>query len=224
MARKLAHLSAPIRNYANQRFHQRINTTDGELPIVLMPAYLRGHALFTERLFANFEKRHFIDPTTQVFLWERLVIDNHFIDTVIEHAELDLLDDAFTLYCLILWDAHVRRENQIVEQMTTGFVTHFLPSIFPKTSEKDSIATMQKEIAKILARQWHIRPDIKESFITETDSVIFKLLAKVPNHESMQLIELTGTRLKPTRQEAYERVLGALRMERLRFDVPKRPQ
>ncbi len=227
-------------DYSRKRFQRKKMAITIEhdrivLPDVLKPAYLRGKALFIDAIFSALEKRHFIDPQTQIGFWQQLTEKNNFIQTTIEHADLlthvTITGEASgkthqaiaeTLYYLLLWDANAQGNSDLVKTMTEGFVAHFLPGTFPRESGKQTMEEYRKEIMTELAKQWHTRPVVKESFDIAEKTVEFKLVAKVPQHRDTVLIDLSGARLKPTRLEAYQRVLGALRMGKLRFNFPKK--
>jgi hypothetical protein len=123
-----------------------------------------------------------------------------------------------TAYCILIWDIHLssaaQKDNSKVSSLlysaTKGFVLHYLPSLYPKISDKNDPQQLKKSIESLLAKQNQQRVKIKESFTSSDDVVTFSLIAKVKGEANKPLITITGERLKPTRLRAYKQVESEL--------------
>ena len=106
MAKHIQQITSPISAYLSQRFAHALrgkkSVNDYALPAHLEWARLRGKALFTERFFAYFERKHVDDVNSLLFFWQQfqsnpdalplLSIKTGLIDTFkaqVSHAYLE---------------------------------------------------------------------------------------------------------------------------------------
>jgi len=234
MARKLKLITAQISQYLAKRFSKGTGTAHKipahisrkSLPAPLYIAFLQGEALLRLRFFAYLNERSISDPDSLFRLWEQLIEDKKFIQQIVEDSGLlnyfilskkELVEDSsyyseqcFTVYCILIFDAHESANSVLLTSLTKGLVVHFMPTLYPEQSKITDIKLLKNQIAKQLALKWHIRPEIKESFVTTDGEVVFSLLAKIAKQPFITLITLEGNRLKPTRLKAYQNLLNQL--------------
>lgn len=235
MAKHLSHIVAPLRHYLNQRFsaHWRLNkqislADTSDLPAPLFVAFMRGDAIVKSAFFDQLDKKHIYNPDSQQHSWIQLIGNGRAIEEVIEHsgaAQFFYLDNqhryreqCYNAFCIIVWDAALNH-SPLLDTLTKGLVDHYLPTLYPNKAKPKTPEQFQKDIAQLLARQWQLRTEIKESFTTSATSVEFSLLVKVPQHKTLTLLTLTGEKLKPTRLKAYKQCI--LRLEQGTMPPPK---
>ena len=125
------------------------------------------------------------------------------------NTESGYATQCYNAYCIILWDA-VANNNKLKINLTSGLVNHYLPTLYPNKAKEKTPEQLKKDIAKCLAQQWHLKPEIKESFTTAEEGVTFSLTAKVKGYSTTTLITLQGKRLNITRTKAYKACLAHL--------------
>ena len=239
MAKHLSHIIRPLTGYLADRFKLHTSASDNKgdrLQPALEVARLRGEALLRERFFAFLETRNIEDPVSQLFFWDQLQANPEIL---VQFSTASGLADAFkrqapenwirqvepkqfhfTAYCCLLWDLVQHREKQLLFLVTAQLFAHFASSLFPAQSIQNDPNLLKREIVKMLAHSWHIRPEIGESFTTESDLVKFRLIAKVKGYHPTTLIEIEGKRLKPTRLNACQCLLEQLRDENRQISAP----
>ena len=197
-------------------------------------ARIQGIALFNQIFFEVLNKKSFKDPESQWKVYSKLVIDRQYIIEVCKHSNLLEAfkintivkgDDAsygevcFTALCVILWDIHCQKEVQAT-QIIRNFIEHYIAQLFPKKKhQSETQENIVKEISKLLYQQWGIKPEIRESFKTDDDSVEFSLIARTHEYHPAVLITVKDKRLKPTRKKAYRTLLDLLKSDF--YEVPK---
>jgi len=240
MAKHIQLISKPIAAYLTQRFKHALRGRKGDddraLPAHLEWAHLRGKALFTERFFSYLERRHIEDVDSQLFFWGQFKrnpdalplltektglmtafkaqVGSTYLENTAEH------DLHFTAYCCLLWDIHQQKNQPLLDTATFTFFGHFAATIFPAESRRDDINKLKREITKLLAQRWNIRPEVRESFTQDDESVTFQLIARMGGYAPCPLLTLQGKRLKPTRIKAYQSVLKQLQDGTLKLDMP----
>ena len=240
MARKLSHISTKITAYLSSYYkskaiyHGKIIINDDmiALPKPLEIAFIRGETLFHERFFKTLEQKNITDPASQHSNYLALVRDKKFFQELIESSKLlDFFNISggnssqneelcYQLYCIVLFDAKNRSNTNLVDAMSTGFVNHFLPMLYPQKPKINDTNFLRKELALALRRRWHLKISIKESFTTEND-VVFSLFAHMQGYHPTLLIKKTGVRLKPTRINAYQEIIELLRNPNFKLEVPR---
>jgi len=236
MARHLSHIVMPLRHYLNERFStlwrldKRVSLADvSALPAPLFVAYMRGDAMLKAAFFDQLDKKHILNPDSQQHSWVQLIGNGHAIEEVIEHSgatQFFYLDNqrlyreqCYNAYCIIVWDAALNKAP-LLDTLTKGLVDHYLPTLYPNKAKPKTPEQFKKDIARLLAEQWQLRAEIKESFKTSDTTVEFSLLAKVPQYRTLTLLTLTGEKLKSTRLKAYKQCL--LRLEKETISAPER--
>ncbi len=183
-------------------------------------ARIQGKAFFNQVFFEVLDNKSFKDPESQWIIYERLVVDRQYIIDMCEHSELlnafkfdkkiktntsDYSEVSFTAFCIILWDMHCKKETKQAKQIIRSFIEHYITQLFPNNkNHQPTQDELIKNISKALYQEWHIKPEIRESFKTKDDSVTFSLIAKITGFHPVTLITLEGERLKPTRKKAYK--------------------
>ncbi|WP_177417988.1 hypothetical protein [endosymbiont of Lamellibrachia barhami] len=241
MAKQLRQIISPLSAYITTRFQRAFRwsgTKDHELPPFLQIAFLRGEALLRERFFSYLESRHMDDAETQLFFWRQLRENPELLTAVSQQsglhdalkrqadagwlAQTEIETQHYTAYCCLLWDLKIQREQQLLATATDRLFAHFSSSLFPTERKQSDPEQIKREIRKILAQQWNMRPEIKESFQTSDDVVTFTLLAKLPGHHPLELTVLQGKRLKPTRLKACQGLLRDLEAGRYKPEMPEK--
>ena len=229
MARHLSHITNPLKQYLSTRFTKQwkldksISLIDtNALPAPLHIAQLRGDAILKSTFFDALEHKQIIDPQSQQYAWQQLIISGHCLQEIIEGSgataffhldtHVDYAKQCYHAYCIILWDA-ANNNDALKEKLTTGLVNHYLPTLYPSKAKDRTPEQLKKEMTKLLTQQWGIKPDIKESFTTSQDEVTFSLIAKLKGYSTTTLITLTGKRLNMTRNKAYKTCLKQLESE-----------
>ena len=250
MARKLKALTNKIHIYLHGRFpkqkmvNQPIHVTINEVTLqpALQIAFLQGEAILRLRFFKYLDEKHITDPIGQCNTWQLLIEDKRFIQQIAENSGLidyfsfktpsktpiSSLNESegslyqtlcFTVFCILLWDIH-ENDDAYCEQLINGLVIHFLPTLYPKQVKSTDIAHLKQSAVKSIAKRWHNKPEIKESFKIENDIVLFSLIAKLPQYAPVTLLEINGKRLKPTRLSAYQALLNGLESGSLALPSP----
>jgi len=241
MARHIRQITEPIAAYVAARFVHSLrgnkNANQNQLPPHLEWAKVRGEALLVNRFFSHFERHHVDDIDSQLFFWNQLRQNTEVLPVVSEMSGLIAVfkkqvgqlyleqtaesDQHYIAYCCLLWDIHQKKDNSLLDISTFMLFKHFSATIFPAKAKRDDVKKLTREIQKILAQQWNIRPEIKESFVTGEDAVSFSLIARMGGYSPCELITLKGKRLKPTRLKAYQNVIKQLTDGALNLDMPK---
>ncbi len=243
MARKLSQVTSQISQFLAKRFKKGIAVSHPIpkynqlhlLPPVLYIAFLQGESLLRTRFFKTLGHRSITDIESQAHLWLQIVEDHRFIQQICEQSGMikyfklsenqsniksEYGKACYVAYCIVLWDAYSYGNQNVVTKMTAGLVVHYMPTLYPKQANVTDIKLLKKEIARLLALQWHVRPEIKESFIT-TEEVVFSLICKIDRHVPLELSTITGKRLKPTRIKCYKKVISQLENGVLRPPFPR---
>ena len=137
-----------------------------------------------------------MDPVDQAHTWQQLISDQRFIQQVVEHSELIQFfsfntspDDfksrsgeiyqelCFHTFCILLWDIH-NNDPSFARQLVGDIINHFLPTLYPKKAKPKDASNLKSNLAKQLAKIWHTRPEIKESFKVVKIKWFFPYLAK----------------------------------------------
>lgn len=100
--------------------------------------------------------------------------------------------------------------------MSFGFVNHFLPTIYHNHNTSKDIAVLKSQLQTLLRKVYHLKLEIKESF-TAGDEVDFKLLAHFLDYQPIFLSQTIGKRLKPTKLNAYSKLIEKI----MSGDYPK---
>jgi hypothetical protein len=223
MARHLTQITAPLKEYLTTRFINQwrlaksINIADIEkLPAPLFIAQMRGDAILKHELFTTLEQKQISDPVSQQYAWQQLLTSGNCLQEVMENSgattffhlntEKDYAKQCYNAYCIILWDATVNN-NKLQNNLTSGLVNHYLPTLYPSKAKDKTPEQLKKDIAKSLAQQWHLKPEIKESFITTEEGVTFSITAKAKGYSTTTLTTVNGKRLNITRNKAYNTCL-----------------
>jgi len=241
MARKLSHITTKITRYlatyytSSKIFNGKITI---EVDTIFLPkpmkiAFLRGEALFCERFFKTLEQKNITDSLSQYNNYQALVDDKKFFQKLAEDVKLlDFFNISgnnpnhntklgYQLYCVILFDAKNRNDTNLIDAMTTGFVNHFLPTLYPQKPKNSDVAFLKKELTLALRRKWHLKISIKESFTTEKQAK-FSLFLHIQGYQPTLLISRTGARLKPTRINTYQEIIALLKNPNFEIDLPKK--
>lgn len=230
MARHLAKIIQPLKNYLNARFMKQrrldksVNMAEiTQLPAPLYIAFLRGEALLRQNIFTHLETKKISDPCDMSYAWQQLIDSSFCISEIVEKSgavQFFHLDNShssyqqqcYRVYCIILWD--VAQHNIILsQQLTKGLIDHYLPTLYPKQAKEKTSEQLKKNITLLLYKHWQVKANIKESFITTKTDVEFSLIAKIPNHQSLTLITHSGKRLNITRQQSYKKLLKQLQQQ-----------
>lgn len=229
LARHLSHIINPLKQYLSTRFVKQWKVDKAtnlmeisQLPAPLHIAQLRGDAILKNTFFDALEQKQIIDPQSQQYAWQQLIISGRCLQEIMEGSgataffHLDTHNayakQCYHAYCIVLWDAAVNNDA-LKEKLTTGLVNHYLPTLYPSKAKEKTPEQLRKEVAKVLTMQWGIKPDIKESFTTSEDEVTFSLIAKLKGYSSTTLLTLTGKRLNITRIKTYKACLKQLQSE-----------
>ncbi len=246
MARHLKQITDPLAAYLNERFPIRAPSAGpgARLAPALEVAHLQGEALLRQRFFAYLQQRHLEDPQNQLDLWQgfcggaqvlRLCCDNSGLTRIfLRQAPEGYLransEDAVRLdaYCALLHDLRQRDQTQLLARLTDQLFSHYIAGIYPAEAAAPGEQELKRAIRGHLARQWNLRPEIRESYRTEENGVVFTLIAKTAGFHPLELITLQGNRLKPTRlaacRQLHEQLEGGLRIEAPRVRTPKKQQ
>lgn len=223
MARHITNIVNPLKAYLKARFAKdwRVDKQldlrrDSAFPPPLFVAQKRGEACLITGVFNALESKQVIDPQSQQHLWQQLIVSGYCLSDIIERSgasaylqfdtQSDYQKQCYNAYCIILWDVTLH-DKVLAQALTKGLVDHYLPTLFPTKAKQKTPEQFKKDIAKILTQQWGIKPNIKESFTTDIDSVTFSLLAKTKGYATMLLVTEVGRRLNNTRLKACERCL-----------------
>ena len=226
MARHLTQITAPLKQHLFPRFSQQwridknINLADtDQLPAPLFIAKTRGEAILKSEFFNTLEQKKINDPQSQYYAWQQLIGAGRCLQEVIENSgataffhlntQTDYALQCYNAYCIILWDA-ANNNKALKNTLTNGLVNHYFPTLYPNKAKDQTPAQLKKDLAKLLTKQWQLKPEIKESFETNENEVTFSLLAKLPRHSATTLISITGKRLNNTRLKAYKQCLTQL--------------
>ncbi|PCI37504.1 MAG: hypothetical protein COB46_13370 [Rhodospirillaceae bacterium] len=193
-------MTSPIKSYLFDRFKggnissHELSYVSGQaiIPPPLQSAFLRGEAILRTSFFACMEDQNIDDPISHIKLWASLVEDRQFIQDIVEkgkvlnHFKLSYVKDdttalgelSYIAYCIVLFDAHSHNHELVVTAMTDVFVRHTLPMVYSGEGKLNDVAYLKRCIASELSSQWKVRPEIKESFVTDDDKVTFTLIAK----------------------------------------------
>jgi len=240
MARKLSQISSKLGNYIHAHYKNnpifngeiRAQQSGVILPKVLQVAFLRGEALFRERFFKRLEDKNIDDLLSQQLSYSALVEDKKFFFQLIQKtdmislfkiqfsSEYDVGLLSYTLYCVLLFDMKNRKDYQLIDVVSFGFVDHFLPTLYPKESTNSDISVLKKELVRLIKQRWHINLSVKESFKTD-DDVDFSLYVHANGYHSMLLIRQTGKRLKPTRLSTYKKMIELLKNSYYTLELPQ---
>ena len=238
MARHLNQLTSPISSYLKNRFSftTKSKGRGHTLSPVLELAFLKGEAHLRQRFFKFLEQRHFDNPETQLHFWnlfqQGAEVFNQFCHTsgltqafkgqtteeYQQHYSPEQLQ--YTAYCCLLWDLQINKNSALLHMATDRLFAHYIASNFPKEAAKHSVEQLKREIRKHLAKQWQLRPEIRESFKTEDDKVEFTLIARIPGYHPKSLITIEGVRLKTTRLNACKQLLQQLQQS-FTIELPK---
>ena len=243
MARKLKLVTTHISQYLAKRFPKGSGASHKipphanreSLPAPLYIAFLQGEALLRLKFFAYLQERSISDPNSLVLLWQQLITDKKYIQQIVEASGLlnyfifgqglapdtsQYKEQCFTAYCILIFDASEAGNNNLVIGLTKGLVVHFMPALYPEQPKVTDSKLLKNQIAKQLALKWGLRPEIKESFITNEGRVSFSLVCKLRRRPPVTLITLEGNRLKPTRLKAYQALLEDLGNNTLKIELP----
>jgi len=227
MARHLTQITAPLKQYLSARFAKQwrldknINMAETDkLPAPLFIAQMRGEAILKSEFFSTLEQKQINDPQSQHYAWQQLISAGRCIQEVIENStattffhlntQTDYALQCYNAYCIILWDAANTNES-LKAKLTSGLINHYLPTLYPTKAKDKTPEQLKKEIAKLLTQQWQLKPEIKESFETKEEEVIFSLKAKLARYSTTTLITITGKRLNNTRLKACKQCLTQLK-------------
>lgn len=233
MAKHLQQITGPLGRYLQSRFQHALKSPsrsdDNQLPPPVRVAFLRGEALFRQHFFDYLEQRHITDPQSQLFFWDKFCANQDFLPRVSENMGLprhfgnqvpqgwiDRSENErihYTAYCCLIWDLHQQNETALFTMAIDGLITHYASSLFPSQARTRHPAQLKKAIATELARRWHIRPLIKESFTTDPDHVDFALIARPAGYHPVELIRISGQRLNQTRIKACRLLLSQLEQD-----------
>ena len=238
MSRKLSHITTKITEYlatyytSGKIFNGKIaiESDISLLPKPIEVAFLRGEALFCERFFKTLEQKNITDSESHYNNYQALVNDKKYFQELAKDTKLldffNLKDNnsnsrlCYQLYCVVLFDAKNRNNANLVNTMTIGFVNHFLPTLYPQKPNNNDIVFLKKELTLALRRRWHLKISIKESFTTEKQAN-FSLFAHIQSYNPILLITQTGSRLKPTRINAYQEIIKMLKNPNFKLKSPK---
>ncbi len=229
MARHLTQITAPLKQYLSARFSKQwrldknINMAEtNKLPAPLFIAQMRGEAILKNEFFSTLEQKQINDPQSQHYAWQQLIGAGRCLQEVIENStattffhlntQTEYALQCYNVYCIILWDA-ANNNVSLKEKLTSGLINHYLPTLYPSKAKDKTPEQLKKEIAKLLAQQWQLKPEIKESFETKEEEVTFSLNAKLARYSTTTLITITGKRLNNTRLKAYKQCLLQLKRE-----------
>lgn len=235
MARHLTQITNPLKQFLSARFTKQwrldknINLADAaKLPAPLFVAQMRGEAHLKTAFFTALEQKQITDPISQQYAWQQLITKGNCLKEIMENSgaaaffhlntQTDYIQQCYNAYCIILWDTAIN-QSPLENTLTTGLVNHYLPTLYPSKAKSKTPEQLKKEIAKLLTQQWQLKPEIKESFETKEDEVIFSLKAKLARYNTSTLITIKGKRLNNTRLKAYKQCL--LQLESEQTPLPK---
>ena len=239
MARHLTQITNPCAEYLCNRFtfksQGRRQSHDHELHPALELARIQGESLLIQRFFKFLSIRRIEDAQTQLYFWRQFYegaevfnqfcINSHLLQTFKSQTDLAFQNQfsqqqiQYIAYCCLIWDLHINKNKSLLYSVTDKLFTHYLASIYPSLPTQKNNEQVKREICKQLALKWHLRPELKESFKIDKESVEFTLIAKVAGCHPVSLITITGNRLKTTRAKAYQALL--IKAESGVFDRPK---
>lgn len=214
MARRLHAVTALITQHLKSRFkyagqafsNLRISASANhrELADPLYLAFLQGEAILRLAFFEYLQQRHIKDPGSLISIWRQLIEDRRAIQQLVESSGLldyfnfdrnspcndSYQQQCYTAYCILIFDADESKNAVLLQGLTKGIIIHFMPQLFPEQSRSTDTKALKHEVAKALALQWNIRPEIKESFVTNEDQVSFSLICKLPRCAPMTLFSV----------------------------------
>lgn len=249
MSKHLQQITAPLHAYLAARFRAVSGTAQNKgrgqdhdrLFAPLEVAFLRGEALFRERFFQFLERRNIQDPASQLFFYQQFQNNGEILGEVARRTQLlslfrkqctagylESTPDSVLCYqafCSLLWDLKQHREHILLQTATDQLFHHFAATLFPAQGSRTDLRYLKREIISQLARRWHLRPAIKESFKTlnpgtAEEEISFSLIAKIQGYHPYTLLTLEGRRLKTTRLKAYQGVHDALQHGSLKLQQP----
>lgn len=240
MARKIFWISTKLSRYLNAHYKNnpvfngviQAKQSGIILPKVMHIAFLRGEGLFRERFFKRLEDKNISDLHSQHAIYTSLVEDKQFFRQLAEHADLitffkikfpdkyDVGTLSYMLYCVLLFDMENRNELHLIDEISFGFVDHFLPNLYPKTSVNTDVSSLKQELVRLIKQQWHVDLSVKESFRTD-DEVEFSLYVHAKGYHPKLLINQVGKRLKPTRLNVYKKIIEQLKSPYYALEKPE---
>lgn len=241
MAKKLSHITLKLitylqANYSHKKIYPatiQVSENSVSLPEPMQIAFVLGEAWFRISFFNFLQSKHIQDPQSQFHVYEALILNKKYFVEVVQHSELlkyfnfenvesNYSDFCYQAYCICLADVKNRGEQQLFDLMTKGFVSHFYPMLYQQKQLNSDPAVLKKILVQLVKAQWELPVEIKESFLASSDTVNFSLKALAKGHEPIELIQLQGKRLKPTRINAYQEIIKRLGNKHYQLELPKK--
>lgn len=221
MSRKLKDIVLSLKAYLEARRGFKLPgvSDDMELPPPLEIRRRRGEALLVQAFFDFMDKIAVIDAARQLELWDILIargtyildlaqrigLMNHFTSPPPKRPERT----AYTVWCIFLDGLSRESDRHLIQIATQGFLRHYFIGLYPKTSQAkpQNPASLRLRVLGKLRKHWGLGAELKESFVTDNDTCVFSIRLKSPGYSWQELTTVTGTRLQPTRIEAYTLLL-----------------
>lgn len=230
MARKLDHITRPLKRFltAGPRALKLPSGDARHLPPALRIAYEQGDALLTLTFFDFLQQSGVDDPAWSLKLREQILRNGRNLLDIAQRIGLmaqfkGRLEDtpeksAYIAWCIMLSYLKNTNEFDLFETATHKMYRHYFLGMFPQkmttnTADSDSL---RKACLKLLRKHWGPKTELKESFITEENTVQFALKIKHPGYSWLTVNNTTGERLKPTRKLAYSNLLASLEDGKIR--------
>lgn len=240
---RLAHIITPIRQYLKShgaKFKPRLGkVTPDCLPAPYEAAALRGEGVLRVRFFDLLESKGVTDPQRQLEIWQALIVDRGRIIDYVQRigllamaagqnatlqnlqARSDFADWAFKLYCGLLDDLSRQPEQTLFELACPRLILHHFVGLYPKSPQpkKADPEQLRQKAIRQLQKYWGAEIQLKESFQTSEQTVTFALRLKPPGAAWIELLQLTGSRLKTVRIQGYQQLLAGLKNGEYRREV-----
>lgn len=242
MAKKhLSTITIPLQGYIAERkkklCKKLVGVVKGDLPVPFQVAALRGEGILRLRFFDFLEKTGITNPQRQLDLWLVLVVDRGRIIDLIQRVGLldlvarqntalkdlqarsDFAEIAFLLYCGLLDDFSRQQKKNLLSLACEKFFEHHFLGLYPAKpvppKKLTAVQLRQRVLAK-LQKYWGFNVKLKESFSTDDDSVDFALRMQANGMAWLELLRISGKRLKATRNTAYRKLLQEIKEGRHR--------
>lgn len=222
MARKLKHIVFPLKAFLDTRLTFKIPGLQegGGLPALLEIQKRRGEALLVESFF-NFmeDEARIVEPSRQLELWDTLIYKGGYILDLAQRIGLmncfatmpakNPEQAAYVAWCIFLDSLRRENDTNLKNMATKIFFKHYFIGLYPEKSrrKKENDLTLRRRAEGKLRKNWGLNMELKESFTTDGDGCVFSIRIKPCNGPWQTLNTCTGTRLKPTKIEAYTSLL-----------------
>jgi hypothetical protein len=224
LARKLKHIVFPLKAFLDTRRTFKLpGAQEGAgLSPLLEIRKRRGEALLVEAFFNFMEAANVADPSRQLELWDTLISKGGYILDLAQRIGLMNCfttlptkkpeQAAYVAWCIFLDSLRRENDTNLKNIATKSLFKHYFIGLYPEKNikKKENLLTLRRRLEGKLRRHWGLNMELKESFTTENDSCEFSIRIKPYEEPQQTLITHTGTRLKPTKIEAYNFLLKGI--------------